>query len=65
MMIFITFGLSVAAFAGCGSSVKIPENQPEAEALEQANTLFAQGKYEEALERFLYVKDHFLRSENA
>ncbi len=65
MMVFVAFGLSVAAFAGCGSSVKIPENQPEAEALEQANALFAQGKYEEALERFLYVKDHFLRSENA
>lgn len=51
--------------AGCGSSVDIMESQSDTAIFEQGRQYYDQGEFKEALQHFLYVKDHFLRSEYA
>lgn len=51
--------------AGCGGSVDLLEGQSDTEIFEQGKRYYEQGDYKQALQHFLYVKDHFLRSEYA
>lgn len=52
--------------AGCGSSsIDMMENQTDTEIFEQGKQYYEQGDYKKALQYFLYVKDHFLRSSYA
>jgi len=57
--------LALMVPAGCGQSVKIPQDQSDTELFEHAKTLYEQADYATALEYFLYVKENFLRSSYA
>ncbi|MBD3308296.1 outer membrane protein assembly factor BamD [candidate division KSB3 bacterium] len=54
--------IALALLGGCGSSTNLMETQTDTELFEQGKALYEQGDYDTALEYFLYVKDHFLRS---
>ncbi len=58
---------TLIGLTACAPSVEIPETLKgsETELLAQANAYYEQGEYEKALGHFLYIKDHFIRSDSA
>ena len=66
MLRYVLFiGLYTILITGCGGSVDIKETQTDVELFEQGKEYYERGEYKKALQYFLYVKDHFLRSSYA
>ena len=57
--------LCAVMFIGCGDSIDTKGSQTDAELFEYGKNCYEQREYKKALQYFLYVKDHFLKSEYA
>lgn len=51
--------------SGCQPGIKISESQTDQELFEQGKKYYEAGKYQDSLEYFLYIQEHFLRSSYA
>lgn len=61
----VLYGLYAGILAGCGGSTDFMESQTDTELFEQGKFYYEAGEYKEALQYFLYVKEHFIRSQYA